>query len=195
MTKAVEDDADEFAGEGYLIHLAEVELAKLDALDRWEGLGPQPEPSRGPIDAVWRAAASGQLSGRELALWCEIVAKRVVAHVIADTDQCVRYDGRKTERAERALRSLGLYNQLDANVDARNHVLLLEEFLPLGKKPEGRVESFESRMTRLMLAAGFFPDLERAKSGGPKNFGGLKSSSDFLKAKKRVKRLRDKRKS
>lgn len=195
MTKAVEDDADEFSGEGYLIHLAEVELAKLDALDRWEGIGPQPEPSRGPIDAVWRAAAKGQLTERELALWCEIIAKRVVAQVIAEADQSVRSDGRKPERAERALRSLGLYDQLDANFDARNHVRLLEQFLPLAKRPAGRVESFDSRITRLMLAAGFYPDLERAKSDGPKNFGGLKSSSDFLKAKKRVKRLRGNKKS
>jgi hypothetical protein len=183
-------------GEGYLIHLAQAELNKLDALDRWEGSEEKPRPERGPVDAVWRAAWRGELTERELAEWCEIVAKRVVSKVIDDSDELGREDGRKAERAERALRALGLFDQADKAYEAKRHLSLLEDFLPavqnrLIAEDEKRVKqpSLQRRFTLAMLQSGFFDDLNKDDEPGNDKYGGF-SKAAYDAAYRRISRMR-----
>lgn len=99
--------------DGYLIYLAE------RALDR--------EPSqRGPIDAVWRAAADGKLPDADAAHWAKIIGKRVV-------EQVINYKGPTDGRGDAAVNALGLRGRVDELYDERRALELVSDFLPLAE--------------------------------------------------------------
>lgn len=99
--------------DGYLIHLAE------SALDQ--------EPSqRGPIDAVWRAAADGSLPDADAAQWAQIIGKRVV-------EQVINYKGPTEGRAKAAVDALGLRGRVDELYDARRALEVVRDFLPIAQ--------------------------------------------------------------
>jgi hypothetical protein len=63
------------------------------------------KPSRGAVDVIWRAIATGLLSDEDTARWARQIGKDVVKHVIEDTS---------TDRPERALRALKLSGKTEA---------------------------------------------------------------------------------
>lgn len=148
--------------EGYFIHLAEVELEKLDARDAAEAANLvdfTSEPRRGPIDLVWQLAADDKLTTQEKALWTEIIAKRVMRLVINQPTGATDQNGKQPQRAERALRALGLFGQADENYDAEQHLLLLLDFIPLAKRRSGDNRALDTRLAVAMQAAGYYPNV------------------------------------
>ena len=66
------DEKKKITGDSYIIHLAQIELNKIDSIDNDEAPPVTPEsqtPKRGPIGDIWRAAAEGKLADWELAEW------------------------------------------------------------------------------------------------------------------------------
>lgn len=102
--------------DGYLIHLAQ------SALDRKPSL-------RGPIDAVWRAAADGKLPDADAAHWAQIIGKRVV-------EQVINHKGPTDGRGDAAVNALGLRGRVDELYDERRALELVLDFLTLAKPRE-----------------------------------------------------------
>jgi hypothetical protein len=105
--------------DGYMIHLAE------GALD-------QNPTERGPIDAIWRAAAENKLPTEDAAEWMSIIAKRVVKQVID-------FEGPTKERQLAAIAALGLRGTIDKLYDHRRAVELFLDFHPLTRASEPRL--------------------------------------------------------
>lgn len=114
--------------DGYMVHLAE------RALD-------QNPTERGPIDAIWRAAAENKLSNEDAAEWMSIIAKRVVKEVI-------EFKGPTKERPPAAIAALGLRGKIDKLYHHRRALKLFLDFYPLAKASEPRL----SRPERLYRA-------------------------------------------
>lgn len=146
-------DFDEGSGEGYLIHLAEAELEKLDAGQPCE---------RGAIDAVWKAAASDRLTLREMASWAKIIARRVFGSVIEKSQIPVREDGNVDERDRLALKALGLFGPKDQNYRERQHLELFLSFEDLVKPSEENRQSRRRKLLRIMRSGGFYADVPDA---------------------------------
>lgn len=124
--------------DGYLIHLAE------GALDR------EP-PQRGPIDAVWRAAADGKLPNADAARWAQIIGKRVV-------EQVINYNGPTDGRGDAAVYALGLRGRVDELYDERRALELVSDFLKLAK-PRERELSWPDKLYRSMSS--HFPGVKK----------------------------------
>jgi hypothetical protein len=104
--------------DGYMVHLAE------SALD-------QDPTERGPIDAIWRAAAENKLPTEDAAEWMSIIAKRVVKQVID-------FEGPTKGRQLAAIAALGLRGPIDKLYEHRRAVELFLDFHPLAKVAEPR---------------------------------------------------------
>ena len=127
--------------DGYLISLALQELDK----------EPDGIPARGPIDAVWRAAANGSLSDADAAHWTRIIANRVVASVIDNTSF-------PDERKGRALKAIGMHDRHDPNYDERRALELFLDFHKLATAPDQQ-ETWPVKLLCAMKRAGFYQGL------------------------------------
>jgi hypothetical protein len=87
-------------------HCPDDERLALDALEALRNFDwNSTKPSRGKVDVIWRAIATGLLSDEDTARWAQKIAKNVVKHVIEDTS---------TDRPERALKALKLTGKAEA---------------------------------------------------------------------------------
>jgi len=102
--------------DGYMVHLAE------RALD-------QKPTERGPIDAIWRAAAEDNLPTEDAAEWMGIIAKRVVREVI-------EFEGETKERPLAAIAALGLRGKIDKLYEHGRALELFLSFHPLAEGSE-----------------------------------------------------------